>query len=182
MISFVSRPKKNVGNAAAQNRSDHAEQSVHDPESINSSLGIAPVLRSHILAFVAERFLNTTESIGKFMEGSLYGKQFGNREYMKMVIGKILTDLERWEFVESMGDIYKATRLRAHQRAIRRPAFRAHDARRDEEGRDPVRHTAHALQHSRDEASRPRRPGGREERYSAYIAVVARCPSIPTTT
>ncbi len=82
-----------------------------DPESINSSLGIAPVLRSHILAFVAERFLNTTESIGKFMEGSLYGKQFGNREYMKMVIGKILTDLERWEFVESMGDIYKATRL-----------------------------------------------------------------------
>ena len=82
-----------------------------DPESINSSLGIAPVLRSHILAFVAERFLNTTDSIGRFMEGSLYGKQFGNREYMKMVISKILTDLERWEFVESMGDIYKATRL-----------------------------------------------------------------------
>ena len=34
-----------------------------DPESINSSLGIAPVLRSHILAFVAERFLNTSKSI-----------------------------------------------------------------------------------------------------------------------
>jgi helicase len=82
-----------------------------DPESINSSLGIAPVLRSHILAFVAERFLNTTESIGRFMEGSLYGKQFGNREYMKMVISKILSDLERWEFVESSGETYKATRL-----------------------------------------------------------------------
>ncbi len=82
-----------------------------DPESINSSLGIAPVLRSHILAFVAERFLNTSKSIETFMEGTLYGKQFGNRAYMEMIIGKILGDLERWGFVEQMGDIYKATRL-----------------------------------------------------------------------
>jgi helicase len=82
-----------------------------DPESINSSLGIAPVLRSHILAFVAERFLNTQKSIATFMEGSLYGKQFGNTAYMEMIIGKILDDLERWEFVERMGDLYKATRL-----------------------------------------------------------------------
>jgi helicase len=82
-----------------------------DPESINSSLGIAPVLRSHVLAFVSERFLNTAHSIATFMEGSLYGKQFGNKAYMEMVIGKILDDLERWEFVERMGDLYKATRL-----------------------------------------------------------------------
>ncbi len=83
-----------------------------DPEPINSSLGIAPVLRSHILAFVAERFLNTEDSIGRFLEGSLYGKQFGNREYMKMVVSKILADLERWEFLESMGGgLLKATRL-----------------------------------------------------------------------
>jgi helicase len=82
-----------------------------DPESINSSLGIAPVLRSHILAFVAERFLNTPESIEHFMEGSLYGQQLGNMYEMRANISKILTDLERWEFVEAMGNIYKATRL-----------------------------------------------------------------------
>jgi helicase len=82
-----------------------------DPEPINSSLGIAPVLRSHILAFIAERFLNTPKSIENFMDGTLYGKQFGNRAYMSMIISKILDDLERWEFVERIGDIYKATRL-----------------------------------------------------------------------
>ncbi|MDE1865397.1 MAG: DEAD/DEAH box helicase [Candidatus Micrarchaeota archaeon] len=82
-----------------------------EPEPINSSLGIAPVLRSHLLAFVAERYLNTAKSIESFMDGTLYGKQFGNKAYMSMIIGKILDDLERWEFVEQIGDIYKATRL-----------------------------------------------------------------------
>lgn len=82
-----------------------------EPESINSSLGIAPVLRSHVLAFVSERFLNTTNSIVSFIEGSLYGKQFGNRAYIEMIISKLLDDLERWEFVERMQDIYKATKL-----------------------------------------------------------------------
>lgn len=82
-----------------------------DPEPINSSLGVAPILRSHILAFIAGKFLNSIGSIAKFLSKSLYGMQYGNAAYIEMIVGSIVSDLEKWGFVEAHGDIYIATKL-----------------------------------------------------------------------
>ena len=49
-----------------------------EPEPISSLLGVAPVLRSHILAFIAGRFLNSADAVSAFISKSLYGKQYGD--------------------------------------------------------------------------------------------------------
>ncbi|MDE1810811.1 MAG: DEAD/DEAH box helicase [Candidatus Micrarchaeota archaeon] len=82
------------------------------PEPIESALGIAPVLRTHILAFVAENFLNDKESMQKFLSKTFYSFQYGNQRHISNVINEVLNELKEWEFVEEIDrDVYKATRL-----------------------------------------------------------------------
>jgi len=82
-----------------------------EPEPVSSLLGVAPVLRSHILAFIAGRFLNSAESIGGFISKSLYGKQYGDSGKIETRVGEMMADLEGWEFVERHGKLYTATKL-----------------------------------------------------------------------
>ncbi len=84
-----------------------------NPDPITSSLGVASVLRSHVLAFIAERFLNSRDSISKFISGSLYGMQYGDRWEISAIITKVLDDLEKWGFVEQGNRAYSATKLGA---------------------------------------------------------------------
>ncbi|HVC58526.1 MAG TPA: DEAD/DEAH box helicase [Candidatus Acidoferrales bacterium] len=82
------------------------------PEPIESSLGIAPVLRTHILAFIAENFLNDKASMEKFLAKTFYSFQYGNQRHISNVIKEVLSELKEWEFVEEIDrDLYKATRL-----------------------------------------------------------------------
>ncbi len=82
-----------------------------DSDPITSFLGAAPVLRSHILAFIAGNEFRTYDSICKFLLGSLYSLQYGNRAHIDASVASILSELERWGFVELSNDIYTATRL-----------------------------------------------------------------------
>ncbi len=82
-----------------------------DLEPVESSLGILPVLRTHILAFVAERFLNTKKAMLDFLLKSLYGFQFKNEQHISNIIDEILEELVGWEFVTRKGDIYVATKI-----------------------------------------------------------------------
>lgn len=80
-------------------------------EPINSSLGMISVLRSHVLAFIATRFLRTEEGITNFFVETFYGHQYSNIVEIKRNIAQILRELQTWEFVERRGDYYNATKL-----------------------------------------------------------------------
>jgi helicase len=82
-----------------------------EPESIDSALGVVPVLRTHILAFIAENFLNDEAAMQKFMSKSFYSFQYGNHHHINNVVEEVLRELEEWEFIESERREYKATRL-----------------------------------------------------------------------
>ncbi len=87
-----------------------------DPEPIQSKLGIVPVLRSHILAFIAEDFLNDKKAINGFMNKSFYSFQYGNARHVRQLVDEVLEDLEKWGFVGTMNigpfnKQYRATRI-----------------------------------------------------------------------
>ncbi|MGI0100232.1 MAG: DEAD/DEAH box helicase [Candidatus Micrarchaeaceae archaeon] len=81
------------------------------PESIDSALGVAPVLRTHILAFISEDFLNDERAMQKFMARSFYSFQYGNQRHINGIISDVLSELEEWGFIESRAKRYFATRL-----------------------------------------------------------------------
>ncbi|MCW6159540.1 MAG: DEAD/DEAH box helicase [Candidatus Micrarchaeales archaeon] len=73
------------------------------PESVESNLGVIPVLRTHVLAFIAEGFLNSNDEILNFLKKTFYGFQYGAEEHLKNVIDEIANDLKRWGFIEEVG-------------------------------------------------------------------------------
>ncbi len=82
------------------------------PEPIDSSLGVIPVLRTHVLAFISENFLNSRRALQDFMKRTFYGFQFGNEHHIKSVVGEVLKELIGFEFVEQVGnDEFRATRI-----------------------------------------------------------------------
>lgn len=82
-----------------------------DLEPLTSKLGILPVLRTHILAFVATRFLTSKESMLDFMGSTFYGYQYADSRELGRIITKVLEELSEWGFVEQTGSIYNATRI-----------------------------------------------------------------------
>ncbi len=81
------------------------------PEPIDSSIGIAPVLRTHILAFVAEGFLNTKQAIDAFLARTFYGYQYRNMSDIKERAGYMLKELAEWNFIYEESGVFLGTRL-----------------------------------------------------------------------
>ncbi|MCL4371848.1 DEAD/DEAH box helicase [Candidatus Marsarchaeota archaeon] len=81
------------------------------PEPIDSALGVASVLRTHILAFIAEDFLNSGEAIAAFIKKTLYGHQYGNDLHISTIVRQVLKELEEWGFIALREGYYTATRL-----------------------------------------------------------------------
>lgn len=82
-----------------------------DLEPIYSQLGVMPVLRTHVLSFVATGFLTMEDSITAFLYESFYGNQKQERRELKRITRDILDELEEWKFIESEGSSYRATRI-----------------------------------------------------------------------
>ncbi len=82
-----------------------------DLDPITSSLGIQPILRTHILAFVATKFLTSEESMREFLNTTFYGYQYANSHELKLILEKILKELYEWGFIEKRGSIYTATKI-----------------------------------------------------------------------
>ncbi|MDE1856863.1 MAG: DEAD/DEAH box helicase [Candidatus Micrarchaeota archaeon] len=86
-------------------------------DDIDSQLGIAPVLRTHILAFIAEGFLSDRNAIVDFLSKSFYGHQYRNMGYIGRLVDGILGELFEWGFVEHIGGgdvregVFKPTRI-----------------------------------------------------------------------
>ncbi|MDE1855954.1 MAG: DEAD/DEAH box helicase [Candidatus Micrarchaeota archaeon] len=82
-------------------------------EPIDSCLGVLPVLRTHVLAFIATDFLKSEESITNFFSETFYGYQFSSLREIKVNINQILDELRAWGFIEKKGSIYSATKIGA---------------------------------------------------------------------
>ena len=78
---------------------------------ISSKLGVLPVLRTHVLAFVATEMFRTKEAIADFLSGTFYGFQFGNRELLYEMSSSIIDTFAEWGFVTKSGSAYQATRV-----------------------------------------------------------------------
>ncbi len=81
-----------------------------DPEPIHSVLGVLPVLRSHVLAFISSGFLTMESSILGFLEETFYGYEYGSGG-LGSIVERILKELEEWSFVERRADAYSATKI-----------------------------------------------------------------------
>jgi helicase len=80
-------------------------------EPISSKLGVLPVLRTHVLAFIASRMLRTHEGILAFLNETLYGYQFANTRELEEILKDVLKELESWEFITKQGSTYLPTRI-----------------------------------------------------------------------
>ena len=81
------------------------------PEPINSSLGITPVLRTHVLAFIAENFINSATALEKFMEKTFYSHQYGSASHINRILEEVIDELDEWGFIDADGSRFTATRL-----------------------------------------------------------------------
>ncbi len=82
-----------------------------DLEPIYSQLGVMPVLRTHVLSFIATDFLSMEDSITAFLMQSFYGHQRGSEHELRRIVKGILAELEEWEFIRQGSGRYEATRL-----------------------------------------------------------------------
>ncbi len=118
LFGRAGRPKYDKSGRAliiARSKSDMQEQYnryiLAEPDPVMSKLGILPILRTHVLAFVATRFLTSEESIMEFMKSTFYGYQYANMLELRDIIMSILAELHSWGFVEKKGSVYNATKL-----------------------------------------------------------------------
>ncbi len=82
-----------------------------DLEPIHSKLGVLPVLRMHVLGFVATQMLKTREGMLSFLNETLYGFQFSNTRELEELLTDVLKQLESWGFITGQGSIYLPTRI-----------------------------------------------------------------------
>jgi len=82
-----------------------------EPEPVRSKLAAEPALRTHLLATVASGFASTRSGILEFLERTLHATQNAERDQLEAVTDRMLTYLERNDFLERDGDTLRATGL-----------------------------------------------------------------------
>jgi helicase len=100
-----------IANAKYEIMDLYARYIAGELEPVSSKLGVLPVLRTHLLAFISTRMLRTKESMLSFLGETLYGHQFADTKEMAELVDDILRELEAWKFVQRMGSAYEPTRL-----------------------------------------------------------------------
>ena len=87
------------------------EYLIAEPEPIYSNLGILPILRMHILSFIAEGFLDSMQGINEFLSKTFYSHQYGSDSRMRAIVREVLGNLLEWDFIEDIGGQLRATRI-----------------------------------------------------------------------
>ncbi|MGC8675933.1 MAG: DEAD/DEAH box helicase [Candidatus Micrarchaeia archaeon] len=91
---------------------DLFERYINAPlDPISSKLGVLPVLRTHVLAFIATEMFRTKESVADFLSGTFYGFQFGDSGLLYDMSSSIIDTFVDWGFVTKQASAYQATRL-----------------------------------------------------------------------
>lgn len=80
-------------------------------ESVDSKLGLEPVLRTHMLALVASHFVFDLASMESFFRKTFYAKQFGELQPLFLKLQSVLEQLKDMGFVEANEKRITATAL-----------------------------------------------------------------------
>ncbi|MFH1234470.1 MAG: LAGLIDADG family homing endonuclease, partial [Candidatus Diapherotrites archaeon] len=80
-------------------------------ERVESKLSYEPVLRMHLLALIASRFVVDEKSMGKFFKRTFYSHQFGDIEGLMEKLSSIADELMDYGFVEEKKGMLFATPL-----------------------------------------------------------------------
>lgn len=80
-------------------------------EGVTSQLGIIPILRTHLLACIANRYVFDQLSLEQFFSKTLYGHQYGNQERFFQNLQAILKELHEMGFIELRDALFAATPL-----------------------------------------------------------------------
>ena len=80
-------------------------------EEITSKLGIAPLLRMHVLSAISDNFIFDLDSMEKFFSKTFYAHQYKNLSELFVKIQEIISELQEIGFVESDAKSIKATKL-----------------------------------------------------------------------
>ncbi len=80
-------------------------------EPVSSRLSLEPVLRMHLLALVASRFVFDTRSMENFFSRTFYSKQFGSLDELLERVDLLLGELVDFGFVEEKQGRFFATAL-----------------------------------------------------------------------
>lgn len=78
-------------------------------EGITSKLVAEPNLRTHLLSLISSRIIKTKRQAEEFFESTFWGYQGEDNYMLKMLLGKIIKELEEWKFIEKAEKGFKAT-------------------------------------------------------------------------
>ena len=81
------------------------------PDDISSKLGVLPVLRTHVLAFISSGFLSRSDSILAFLAETFYGRQYSDTSGIMEIVDEIIGELLEWKFVKRENGAYVATSI-----------------------------------------------------------------------
>lgn len=80
-------------------------------EEVSSKLGVQPVLRMHLLALIASRFVFDVESMDFFFSKTLYAHQFKDLDSLKRMLRGLLKELEQLEFIQGEENRFWTTKI-----------------------------------------------------------------------
>ncbi len=80
-------------------------------EEVRSKLGIEPVLRMHLLALIASRFVFDTDSMDDFFSRTLYAHQFKDLDTIKRMLRGLIKELAELEFIDGEENRFWTTKI-----------------------------------------------------------------------
>lgn len=76
------------------------ERYIHGlPEDIYSKLAAEPILRTHVLSLIASGIIRNKTELLDFFKKTFWAKQFNDLNKLEQIVNKVLTFLEKWEFI-----------------------------------------------------------------------------------
>jgi helicase len=90
-----------------------------EPEEIYSKLAVEPIMRTYVLSLIAANFTTTTRQLTEFFSQTFYAYQFQDIMKIALIIEKMLSQLEEWEFILTTGREEFASAHDMHQQKLK---------------------------------------------------------------
>ena len=110
MAGRAGRPeyeKEGQAIAIAKNESEKDEiyetYVLGEPEEIYSKLAVEPVLRTYLLSLISSGIIRDEKTMLEFFSKTFWAHQFGDMPKLELIMNKMLSLLEEWEFVKISG-------------------------------------------------------------------------------
>lgn len=111
MAGRAGRPEyEKYGESIVIAKNDKDKQEIYEkyvcgePEDIYSKLAVEPVLRTYLLSLIASGIIKDEKSMKDFFAKTFWAHQFRDMAKLEMIMEKMLSLLDEWEFVTIIGD------------------------------------------------------------------------------